>query len=108
MRIFEDILVWLEGLVQPIERIARHDPDLARQLRRASRSVGLNAAEGSAASGRSRTACYRIALREARESHAALLIAERLGYIQPLPAAQADRMQKIIATLVRLAYPRAG
>ena len=94
--------------MEPIERIARLDPDLARQLRRASRSVGLNVAEGSAACGRSRTACYRIALREARESQAALQIAERLRLMPPLPEAQLERTAKIIGTLVRLAYPRAG
>jgi len=35
-----------------IGRIARHDPDLARQLRRASASVVLNTAEGMYARGR--------------------------------------------------------
>src|SRR5690606_36898125 len=49
-------------------QIARHDPDLARQLRRASTSMHLNIAEGMDAEGRIRIARYRTALGSTNES----------------------------------------
>jgi four helix bundle protein len=106
LRIYEDILAWLEWLVRLIEQIGRHDPDLARQLRRASSGVALNTAEGMAARGRAKSNCYNIALREARESFAALQVAERLKY-QPIEAPVEDLSSKIIGTLVRLSVRRA-
>ena len=104
LRIYSDMLDWLEQLADIIERISRHDPDLARQLRRASRSVILNTAEGMDARGRNKPAKYTLALGEMRESWAALEVSVRLRYIAPLDAAFEDRSQKIIGTLYRLAH----
>src|SRR5690242_6486767 len=55
--------------------------------------------------GRSKTAAYYVALREMRESHAALDVSLRLGYVPALGAALEDRMQRILATLYRLSFP---
>jgi len=68
LHIYPVILAFVTDFHPFIERIGRHDPDLARQLRRASASVVLNTAEGMYARGRQRTASYNIALREMRES----------------------------------------
>jgi four helix bundle protein len=106
LRIYSDMLDWLEELAGLIERIAARDPDLARQLRRASRSVVLNTAEAMDARGRNKSAKRTIALSEMRESCAALEVSVRLRYIEPLEAGFADRSQKIIGTLYRLAHPR--
>jgi four helix bundle protein len=106
LRIYSDMLDWLEELGGLIDRIASRDPDLARQLRRASRSVVLNTAEAMDARGRNKSAKYTIALSEMRESCAALEVSVRLRYIEPLEAGFADRSQKIIGTLYRLAHPR--
>jgi len=84
------------------------DPDLARQLRRASASVALNCAEAMYARGRSRTACYNISLREMRESYAALEVSVRLQYLPPLAAELEDRIQRILGTLYRLSFPGRG
>jgi len=45
LRIYPVILTFVEEVAPFIGRIARCDPDLARQLRRASAAVALNTAE---------------------------------------------------------------
>ncbi len=104
--IYSDMLDWLEELAALLDQIARYDPDLAKQLRRASRAVVLNTAEGMDARGRNKSAKYTVALCEMRESHAALEVSVRLRYIEPLDVSFADKSQKIIGTLYRLAHPK--
>jgi four helix bundle protein len=106
LNIYPVILSFVAEVAELTPRIAHHDPDLARQLRRASSSVALNSSEGMYARGRSRTACYNIALREMRESYAALEISVRLRYLPPLEEKLEDRIQRILATLYRLSFPR--
>jgi four helix bundle protein len=106
LRLYPVILTLVEDLARLSPRIAHHDPDLARQLRRASTSVALNCAEGMHARGRSRTACYNIALREMRESYAALEVSVRLHYLPPLVPELEDRIQRVLGTLYRLCFPR--
>jgi len=106
LRIYSVILDWIAALPPVIHAIATHDPHLADQLRRSSTSVGLNVAEGTGATGRVKTNCYRVALREMRESVAAVEIAGRLGYTQAIDPRDADRQDRIVGTLVRLARPQ--
>ena len=105
LNIYPVILDFVSDIAALIPRIAHHDPDLARQLRRSSTSVVLNVAEGMSALGRSKTAAYNVALREMRESRAALDVALRLGYVPALCTSLEDRMQRILATLYRLSFP---
>jgi four helix bundle protein len=106
LRVYPVILSFVEDIAPLMGRIARSDPDLARQLRRASAAVVLNTAEGMYARGRSRQGCYNVALREMRESYAALELSIRLGYIAPLRPGLERRISQILGTLVRLSFPR--
>ena len=106
LEIYPIILSFVADVAELTPRIAHHDPDLARQLRRASSSVALNSAEAMYARGRSRTASFNIALREMRESYAALEVSVLLRYLPPLDAALEARIQRIIGTLYRLSFPR--
>jgi four helix bundle protein len=74
------------SVLQPLAiQIAKSDPDLARQLRRASSSVALNVAEGSYSRGKNRSCLYHNALGSARESLACLEVAHAMGYIRDPP-----------------------
>jgi len=106
LNIYPVILSFVADVAELTPRIAHQDPDLARQLRRASSSVALNCAEAMYARGRSRTACFNTALREMRESYAALEVSVLLHYLPPLRAEFDDRIQRIIGTLYRLSFPR--
>jgi len=95
LQIYPIILEFVTDIASLVPRIAHHDPDLARQLRRSSSSVALNVAEGMHARGRSKTAAYNVALREMRESYAALEVSVRLGYVAPLSGELERRIAQI-------------
>ena len=88
------------------KRIARHDGDLARQLRKALSSAALNVAEGSDQRGARRESHYSIALGSARESWSALVIAAAWDYIDAPPPELKARFDHVIGTLYRLVYRR--
>ena len=64
-------------------RIATQDRDLAAQLRRAAASVLPNLAEGAGSSRGTRRARYESTLGSARETLAALHVAQAWAYLQP-------------------------
>src|SRR5687767_2383905 len=63
-----------------IDDVAAHDPDLARQMRRAVTSIPLNLAEGRQRAGKDGRHLYRVAAGSAAELGAAVEIAVGLGY----------------------------
>ncbi len=84
------------------KQIAKHDGDLARQVRRAMASVGLNCAEGANrkdGNGRQR---FLSAMGSANETYAGLEMAEALGYIDGTAGVR-DRLDQIARTMNRLA-----
>ncbi len=103
LRIYDDMLDALRTMRKVVTAIERRDSDLARQMRRAASSVALNIAEGSGSSGGNRTARYRTALGSARETLACLRVAEACGYVDSVPGAVVDSMNRVVGTLVRVA-----
>ncbi len=87
-------------------RIAIHDKDLARQMRRAMASVVLNIAEGSGCDKGTRRQRYRDALGSARETQAALELGEAMGYGVHIDTAMMAKFRHVIGVLVVCAYPR--
>jgi four helix bundle protein len=102
LKIYDDMLEVLRMMRGMVVAIDKRDPDLGRQLRRASSSVVLNMAEGSGSFGRVRTVRYRTALGSARETLACLAVAEACGYVDTLPEALSDMMDRVVGTLVRV------
>ena len=100
LKIYKDAVMMVGVVGRAARLIARYDSNLASQLRRAATSVPLNIAEGSGVQSGNRRQRYATALGSARETRACLEIAEALDYMGPLGAEDADRLDKIIATLV--------
>ena len=103
LHIYRDVLDHLRDLRGPIATIQRHDRDLARQLRRAAASVLLNLAEGAGLRAGHARERFGTSLGSAMEVRACFDAAEALGYFPGLAGPEADRTDKIIATLWRLA-----
>ncbi len=85
-------------------RIAVHDKDLARQMRRSMASVVLNIAEGGGCDGGTRRQRYKDALGSARETQAALELGEAMGYGVEIDAVMMAKIRHIIGVLVVCAY----
>jgi four helix bundle protein len=101
-----DSLVHMVQLVHHIAKsVARHDRDLALQMKRSSSSVALNGSEGIWARAGKRTSRLEDAINSARETVMALRLAKACGYA---PSAEAEagmkRLDSIIAVLWTLAY----
>jgi four helix bundle protein len=71
----------IEVLRPIVERIQRHDRDLAEQVRTALSSVALNLAEGNSSQGGHRIARFSTAAGSNGESRAALRVAVAWGYV---------------------------
>ena len=98
-----DVMIQVMVEMKPVVgNVQRHDPDLARQLKRAASSVALNIAEGSGSSGGTRTQRYRNALGSAREVGACFDIAHALGYCA-IDRGLRDGLRQVQATLLKVA-----
>ncbi len=97
-----EIVTEITPLIAPI---ARHDPDLARQIRRALPSAALNLAEGRRRVGRDRFHHFRIADGSNDEVRIALRIATASGSI-PRAEAAFELLDREAAMLWRLTHPR--
>ncbi len=83
--------------------VARHDRDLARQIRRAACSVVLNIAEGEHSSDGHRRERFRTARGSAAEVRAGVDAAVAFGLIAPLGEVERARLDTLVGTLSKLA-----
>ena len=105
LRILDDVVVMVGRVDRLAAVIGRRNRSLADQLRRASMSVGLNAAEGMHARGKKRLSQLDIAMGSGRESIMALRMAGAIGLLDAeTVAAEADDIDRIVATLYKLAH----
>ena len=102
LSIYQVCLQLIRDLRPYVERIARFDRDLARQLKKAMTSSPLNVAEGSGSRAGRRRHCYDTALGETRETLACLETAEAAGYIRCIEPHVRARINHIIGTLVNV------
>ncbi len=97
---FDITLQLIRQLVPVLDTLARRDPDLARQLRRAAASIALNLQEGRCRAGGDRVHHFRIAHGSAEETMACLQVAEAFGHVgadSTAPAhALGDRVQAML------------
>ena len=101
LRIYRECLQMVREVRPYADRISERQRAQAEQLRESSASVPLNVAEGSGVRGGRRRQHYEYALGSARETLSNLQIAEALGYIEQVDAVLLDRLDHIIATLVK-------
>jgi len=98
-------LTAIQKLKRPIEELARKDPDLTRQIRRAASSVAQNLGEGCRRAGKDRTYHYRVAAGSAEETRVSLLVAVAWGYLASDDLAEPlrlfDRILAILHSLTR-------
>jgi four helix bundle protein len=106
LRIYPVILTVLRALRPVLSQIEHHDPDLARQMRRAMSSVALGTAEGMYSRGRNKAARYHTALGSMRETLACVEVAVAMGYVAELEPAIARDISAILGTLAKLVRPR--
>jgi four helix bundle protein len=105
LRILDDIVHTVGTIHRLCRVIARHDPDLAKQMKRAVNSVGLNSGEGLSARGGNRTVRIESAMTSGREVILGLRIAGAAGYLDAERVArEVDTLDRIVATLYKLAY----
>ena len=103
----EVALEWAAALRPCLEAVARRDPDLGRQLRRAVLSVPLNLAEGAERRGKDRAHLYRVAAGSAAEAHTGLRIARAWGFLRPVELGAAEALaDRLRAMLWRLTHGR--
>ena len=102
LRIYDVMLEVLREVRPLMEQIGRHDRSLEDQMRRAAASVALNIAEASGSRGKSRGLRYSTALGSARETRACLQVAHALGYVTCVDGPVFDRLDHVVATLVKV------
>ena len=102
LRIYQVALDVARDAAAAARVIGLQDADLARQLRRAAASVPLNLAEGAGVLGGHRRQRYMTALGSARETMACFDVAVAMDYLAPLGFESRDRLDKVIATLVKV------
>ena len=107
MKIYPVTIAMVKSVHALSRKVQQHDPDLARQIRRASSSVALNALVGWYSRGGNRIARFSNALGEAKETMGTLDLSVACGYLLQAEGAQdLDRLDHIAAVMWKLSHAR--
>jgi four helix bundle protein len=107
MKIYAVMIAMVKAVHALSRKVQRFDPDLARQMRRSSTSVPLNASEGWHAYGGNRVARFNTVICEARETMTALDVSVACGYLLLAEVeAELDRLDHIVAAMWKLCRTR--
>ena len=107
MKIYELLIAMVKGVAVLARKVKQHDPDLARQMTRASQSVVLNAVEGWHSLAGNRVVRFHSSMGSARETIACLDIAVACGYLRDAEVLEdRDRLDHIVAVMWRLSRAR--
>ena len=105
LRILDDLVDTIGRIHRLSRTVARQDAALAKQIREASSSVGLNAGEGLYARGGNRTKSLETAMNSGREVMLGLRISAAGGCLEgSVVASELDALDRIVATLYKLTY----
>ncbi len=88
--VYDLALEMLRHIKLIIDKVARHDRNLADHMHRSAQQSFLNIAEARSARGRNEVAKFTNALCEAREARAAVAVAIAWGYVTAQEAQLAD------------------
>jgi four helix bundle protein len=103
----EIALAFIRALRVLIGQIAKHDRDLADQLKRAANGAALQPSEARRREGRDCAHLYRVANGSASEARTALRVAVAWGYLEARETAAAEQLaDRLVAITWRLAHPR--
>jgi four helix bundle protein len=107
MKIYLVMIAMVKAVHALSRKVQQHDPDLARQMKRSSSSVPLNAVEGWHAYGGNRIVRFTSAMTEARETIATLDVSVACGYLEAAEVErELDRLDHIAATMWKLCRRR--
>jgi len=101
LRIYGEALQLIRRLRGTVAKIAQHDADLARQMRKALTSIPLNIAEGEGRKNGNQRVRFETAMGSANEVRACIETAEAWDYIDA-DASVIDMLDRIARTLNRL------
>ena len=106
MRVYRIALELVASVMKLSRKVQRHDPDLARQMKRSVTSVPLNMQEGLYSRGGNRTARFHDAMGSAKETMATLDVSVAAEYLSSEEVADdLERIDHIVATLWNMTGP---
>jgi four helix bundle protein len=107
MMIYAVMIAMVRSVYALSRKVQQHDPDLARQMRRASSSVALNGLEGWHSRAGHRIERFHNSMGSARETLGCLDLSAAVGYLTEAEvAADLDRLDHIVAVMWKLSKRR--
>ena len=103
LKVYGEALEFVRAMRPVVLAIAKHDQDLARQLRKALTSIPLNIAEGAWRRGGNSRVRFETAMGSANEVASIMQTADAMGYIVADAALldEADRFARVLNKLSR-------